>query len=121
MDKSEALRTELYDKVYAEFQTLIAEVEKLPPKEIINKSYEVVAKEDIMMSFDAQEFLSDRQMEALLKANNTLSACYETWMDTDCTYMDIIRDSIEDCANDRVKELAAENATKKKADQEPER
>ena len=121
MGKTEALRTNLYDKVYAEFQTFIAEIKKLPPGEIINKSYEVVSKEDIVMSFDSQGFLSDRQMEALLKANNTLNACYEAWMDTDCTYMDMIQDSIENCANDRSKELAAEKASKKKADKEPER
>ena len=64
------------------------------------------------------EYLSDKQVKELLKLDYPLSACYEEWMDTDYSHMEMLRDTIDTFSQRLVDEREAE---KNKKRQEPER
>ena len=99
----EDLRDLLYQKASKEQDAYYAELRKMTPEQIIEKAYEIVMREDIMIVFE-DESLSDKQVEALAKLEYPLSACYDEWQDTDVTYMDILRDAINDFAKKLVEE-----------------
>ncbi len=117
MNQTEELRDLLYDKVKAEYDQFLDGLKTLPVEEVIQKSYEKVFKEDILLTFEESEHFSDEQLKALLKTSNTLDACYTAWLKQDYTYMDMLSDTIGDYAENRVKEIV--KAQKKKS--EPER
>ena len=64
--------------------------------------------------------LSDKQVEALVKLDYPIAACYEEWQKNDVTYMDRLRDVVDDVANDLIKQNEAEKQNNKKR-HEPER
>ena len=47
-------------------------------------------RDDILMLFE-DDFLDDKQMKELLKLNQPLAACYNEWLENDCSYMDMLR------------------------------
>ena len=114
----EDLRDLLYQKASKEQETYYDELRKMTPEQIIEKAYEIVMREDIMIVFE-DDSLSDKQVEALAKLEYPLSACYDEWQDTDVTYMDRIRDVIDDFANEIIKQNEAKKHNPKKY--EPER
>ena len=91
----------------------------MTPEQIIEKAYEIVMREDIMIVFE-DDSLSDKQVKALAKLEYPLSACYDEWQKTDVTYMDRLRDVVDDVANDLIKQNEAEKQNNKKR-HEPER
>lgn len=120
---TEDLRDLLYKKVSKEQDDYIEHLKTLSPKEIIDKSYEKVMRDDILMTFEndyMSEYLSDKQVKELLKLDYPLSACYEEWMDTDYSHMEMLRDTIDTFAQRLVDENEAEKQKNKKR-QEPER
>lgn len=119
----EDLRDLLYQKASKEQDDYIEHLKTLSPKEIIDKSYEKVMRDDILMTFEndyMSEYLSDKQVKELLKLDYPLSACYEEWMDTDYSHMEMLRDTIDTFAQRLVDENEAEKQKNKKR-QEPER
>lgn len=115
----EKLRNVLYEKASKEQEFYYAELKKMSQEQIIEKAYEIVMREDIMIVFE-DESLSDKQVEALVKLDYPLSACYDEWQKTDVSYMDRIRDVIDDFANDLIRKNEVEKNKNKKR-QEPER
>lgn len=114
----EDLRDLLYQKASKEQDAFIENLKTLSPQKIIDKSYEKVMRDDILMTFE-DDYLSDKQVAELIKLDYPLSACYEEWMDTDYSHMEMLRDTIDDYAKRLVKEHEAEKQNKKK--QKPER
>ena len=115
----EDLRQTLWEKAAKEQSDYVEYLKTLPPEQIIDRAYEKVMRDDILIVFE-DESLSDKQVEALVKLDYPLSACYDEWQKTDVTYMDRIRDVIDDVANDLIKKNEAEKQKNKKR-QEPER
>lgn len=75
---------------------------------IINSSYEIVIKEDIISLFDCNNnLLTDEQCAALLKFKDPLNVLYDAWMENDYSHMDMLRDTITDRADEAVKEMVA--------------
>lgn len=81
---TEYLRINLYEKAYKEQQEFIAELKKSTPEKIIEQAYELVMREDILMTFE-DDYLSPEQAKALLKLEYPLAACYRTWLKNDCS------------------------------------
>ena len=78
--------------------------------DIIDSSYEIVIKEDILVLFEVRNnLLTDKQCAALLKFKNPLNVLYDAWMENDYSHMDALRDTIIDRADEAVKELNARN------------
>ena len=119
----ENLRQTLWEKAAKEQSDYIEHLKTLPPEQIIDRAYEKVMRDDILMTLEndyMSDFLSDKQVKELLKLDYPLSVCYDEWQKTDVTYMDRLRDVVDDVANDLIKQNEAEKQNNKKR-HEPER
>ena len=114
----ENLKDLLYKKASKEQEDYIEHLKTLPPKQIIDRAYEKVMRDDILITFE-DESLSDKQIEALSKLEYPLSACYYEWQKNDVTYMDRLLEVVDDYAKDLVKAEEEKQKVKKKT--EPER
>ena len=70
-----------------------------PPEEILHHTYEYTVREDIVMAMEELE-LTDAQAQALLESPSPLSDVYRYFEKLETGYMDVIRDSIENRADD---------------------
>lgn len=105
---TEELQNLLYEKVKQEYDEFIANLKKLPPEKIIKNSYKKVMFEDIVASFEGEDsFLDKEQLIVLLQFDYPLYICYEAWLDTDYTHMDMLRDSIIEYIDIDIKETNA--------------
>ena len=97
----ENLRQTLWEKAAKEQSDYIEHLKTLPPEQIIDRAYEKVMRDDILMTFEndyMSEYLSEKQVKELLKLDCPLAACYAEWLDTDVSHMDMLRDTIDDFA-----------------------
>ncbi|WP_226393742.1 DUF3848 domain-containing protein [Ructibacterium gallinarum] len=117
---SNNLRELLLEKVYKEQSDFIETLKLQPPEKIIDSSYEKVMRDDILMTFE-DDYLSDEQVMELLKLDYPLSACYNEWMDTDYSHMEMLRDTIDDYTKRLVDENKQESEKTQKKKYEPER
>ncbi len=101
----ENLRILLYQKVAKEQSDFVEYLKMLPPDEIIDKAYEKALRDDILLSFE-NDYLSNEQMKELIKLEKPLAACYNEWLDTESSHMEMLRDTIADFTNQLVKENA---------------
>ena len=76
---TENLRDLLWEKAAKEQSDFIEHLKMLPPEQIIDRSYEKVLRDDILMTFEG-DYLSDKQVAELVKLDYPLSACYNEWM-----------------------------------------
>lgn len=110
----------LYRKAAQEQEHFIENLKSRPPEKIIEAAYEKVMRDDILILLEPEnETLSHEQVKALLKLNYPLSACYDAWLHNDCSYMDMLRDTITDFAEGLAEKAEPQKAQKKK--HEPER
>lgn len=100
---SEKISSALYNKLKIEYDMFLDNLKTLSPDEIIKHSYETVFKEEILTCFENGKPLNDRQSKALLSTNNSLDYLYNEWLDTDCSYLDSVLDSIRESANKEIK------------------
>lgn len=117
MEQRNELKDLLYEKMSKEQDNFIEKLKHLSPEEIISKAYEKIMRDDILMLFD-DDFLDTKQMKALLKLEYPLSACYDEWLKNDCTYMDMLRDTVDDFSENLARN---QEQAKKKKRSEPER
>ena len=103
---TEEMHTALYEKFSAEQDIYRAWLLKQTPEEIIQHSYEYTVREDIVMMMEDAEF-SPQQAAALLWKGTTLSDIYKDFTKMETGYMDILRDTVENRANDILKEAEA--------------
>ena len=69
------------------------------PEEILHHTYEYTVREDIVMAMEELE-LTDAQAQALLESPSPLADVYRYFEKLETGYMDVIRDSIENRADD---------------------
>ena len=86
-------------KIDSEYYAFLDELEKKEPKEIIAAAYEKVFKEDIMMILSENDLPYDRA-KALLRMDYPLDAAYKAWLGRDSTYMEDLRDCVEEFAKE---------------------
>ena len=103
---TEEMLTALYEKFSAEQDNYRAWLLKQTPEEIIQHSYEYAVRQDIVMMMEDAEF-SPQQAAALLWKGTTLSDIYKDFTKVETGYMDILRDTVENRANDILKEAEA--------------
>ena len=117
MEQKNTITDLLYEKMSNEQNDFVENLKHLSPEKIIQSAYEKVMRDDILMLFE-DDFLDDKQIKALLRLERPLSACYDEWLKNDCSYMDMLRDTVDDFSKDLVKE---HEKAKKKKRSEPER
>ena len=69
------------------------------PCPCVNHAYEYTIREDIVMAIEELE-LTDTQAQALLESPSPLADVYRYFEKLETGYMDVIRDSIENRADD---------------------
>ena len=84
----------LYEKMSKEQDNFIENLKHSSPEEIIHSAYENVMRYEILMLFEYY-FLDDKQIKALLRLEKPLSACYDEWLKNDCSYMDMLCDTVD--------------------------
>jgi hypothetical protein len=114
----EHLKKKLVDKAIREQENYIEELKKLPPEKILEKAYEKVMRDDLIIAFE-YTLLSDEQLTALIETDYPLSACFDAWQKTDETYMDRLMQIVDNYSEKLVKEETEKQKNKKR--QEPER
>jgi len=92
----------LYEKMSAEYDSFIERLKQMPPEQIIEHSYEKVMKEDLLSCFEFTD-RSQSEAKAMYLQKNPLDALYEAWLKTDASYMDMLRDSADECVKSAVK------------------
>ena len=117
MENTEKLMTQLYEKAKSEQDKFVEELKKSTPEQIIEQAYELVMREDILITFEDNTYLEPKEIKALLKIPDVLSTCYNHWLDCDELHMEGLRDTISDFAGGYAKSLEA----KHKKHNEPER
>ena len=93
------LNTALYEKMAAEQDNYRDWLKSPPPEEILHHTYEYTVREDIVMAMEQLE-LTDAQAQALLDSPSPLADVYRYFEKLETGYMDVIRDSIENRADD---------------------
>jgi hypothetical protein len=88
------LQENLFEKLSIEYNYFIADLLDKPPGDILDAAYEKVIKADILYNFEGNE-LSDNETLALLAFEFPLDEMYLDWLDSDNSYMDVLRDSID--------------------------
>lgn len=94
----ESLRELLYQKASKEQDAFIEHLKTLPPEQIISMCDEISTKNNIFSIFaDERKMptLSDRQVNGLLNFDNPIEACYNAWLKSGATYMDVVQESVE--------------------------
>ncbi len=88
----------LYDKMSREYDLFLDNLKTKPPEDIIKSGYEIVVKEDILSIF---EFATLPQVEAksMYLQNKPLEKVYQEWLGNDYSYMDMLRDTVNDAVN----------------------
>ena len=103
---NEEMHTALYEKFSAEQDNYRAWLLKQTPEEILHHTYEYTVREDIVMMMEEAEF-SPQQARALLWKGTTLSDIFKSFTKVETEYMDILRNTVENRANDILKEAEA--------------
>ena len=99
MSTKDELETKLYEKMSQENEVFLAEMKTQSPDEIISHAYEIACRDNLLMLFEDETSLSERQLAVLTEFEHPLSQLYTDWLSRDTDEMDAFRDSIACCAD----------------------
>ena len=88
------LHEQLVNKIHKEQEEYLAEIEKLPPREIINKAYEISHRAEFADIFENVKF-DDETMEEMLKSPNIIAEIYDEWLGVDDNMWEMLEETIE--------------------------
>ena len=92
----------LYEKAQKEYNDLIAELKELPSEQVIERAYEKVIKENILCILEDSQ-RDQKEAKALYLEKYPLDRAYQDWLKSDVSGTAMLRDSIDDTANDESK------------------
>ena len=92
------LDEQLYGKLSQEQDTFRKELLALPPEEILDKAWEYLVREDIMLAMEYNE-LDDEQAKALLELPDAMSDLCDTVKGKDSRQQETIWNAIDERAN----------------------
>lgn len=92
---TEQLNTALYNKMYAEQEQFKSMLRSSTPEVVMQHSYELVIREDILLSIEEND-LTPKQCKALLKQKKPLSELFLAWEKSESNHMMEILTCIED-------------------------
>lgn len=97
--------TALYEKMAAEQEEFRDWLKSQPSEEVLNHAYEYTVREDILMEMEQLE-LTISQSKALLISPSPLADVYRYFEKLETDHMDVVRDSIENRADELVEQQA---------------
>ena len=102
----------LFEKMSTEYENYINSVKSYTDSDaVIRSAYEITMKSDILVCFENENILSDKECRALLKRKCPLDILYNAWLKSDFSHMNMLRERISDEAKKVVKEIASRNIT----------
>ena len=104
----EQLENKLYERMSAENETFLTDLKAKPVDEIISHAYEIACRDNLLMLFEDETSLSERQLTVLNEFEHPLSQLYTDWLSRDTDEMDAFRDSIACCADDILRKRVEE-------------
>jgi hypothetical protein len=102
------LENTLYERMSAENEAFLADLRVKPVDEIISHAYEIACRDNLLMLFEDETSLSERQLTVLNEFEHPLSQLYTDWLSRDRDEMDAFRDSIACCADDILRKRVEE-------------
>ncbi len=105
----EQLENRLYERMSAENEAFLADLRVKPVDEIISHAYEIACRDNLLMLFEDETSLSERQLAVLTEFEHPLSQLYTDWLSRDTDEMDAFRDSIACCADDILRKKSKKN------------
>lgn len=93
----------LVNKAHEEQEQYLTEIEKLPPKEIIYKAYEISYRNELLNILENAQF-TDKLTQALSELPNPIAYLYDLWLGVDGSDWDMLVDVVRDCESILVKE-----------------
>ena len=108
MPTKDELETKLYEKMSQENEVFLVEMKTQSPDEIISHAYEIACRDNLLMLFEDETSLSERQLEVLMEFDHPLEALFDDWINRDSDEMDRFRDSVEACADDILRKRVEE-------------
>lgn len=109
----EELNRQLYDKMSAEFEKFKEDLLNSSPQEVLDRAYEYVIKDDILISLEYNDLTASRA-DVLLKSENSLNDVYNAWMDSESNHMDEIRDILDSAADGLIRDAEHQREIKAK-------
>jgi len=100
---SEELNLKLYNKILDEQQAYRDYLMGQPAEEILRNAYELAIREDILLSFEYNDF-TDEQAEALLASETPLADIFRQFEQIESDHMELVRSCIETRANDLIED-----------------
>ena len=102
MNSKKILIDKIIDKFNEEYDNFINEIKKLSTDEIIDRAYEITAKQEITNLY--LENLNIKSLKDLIKTDNILDKIYKDFEDNNGSYYSLI----EEYAYDYIDELSNE-------------
>ena len=104
------MEDELQEKLEQEIKDLEQELLQLEPKTILDRAYEYVSKIQIKDEILGRD-LDYEEKRAIMKADNVLQSCYDSWLDEDSSLSEMYEFSIDEAIENIVEDYK-ENKTK---------
>ena len=108
MPTKNELENQIYEKMSQENAAFLAGMKTKSPDEIISHAYEIACRDNLLMLFEDETSLSERQLAVLTEFEHPLSQLYTDWLSRDTDEMDAFRDSIACCADDILRKRVEE-------------
>ncbi len=110
---TEELNLQLYNKMSAEFAKFKEELLNSSPQEVLDRAYEYIIKDDIVLSLEYSDLTASRA-DALLKSENSLDEVYDAWMESESSHMDEIREVLDSAAESLIRDAQHQREAKAK-------
>lgn len=110
---TEELNLQLYNKMSAEFEKFKEELLNSSPQEVLDRAYEYIIKDDIVLSLEYSDLTASRA-DALLKSENSLDEVYDAWMESESSHMDEIREVLDSAAESLIRDAEHQREAKAK-------
>ena len=91
MNNEMKIREEVYNKMESEYQNFINNLKEKTPDEIVDKSYEITIKEELLYDFQPEyEFYNIEKIRALNKSKAPLEELYQGWLSYDTNIHEVL-------------------------------
>lgn len=110
---TEELNLQLYNKMSAEFEKFKEELLNSSPQEVLDRAYEYIIKDDIVLSLEYSDLTASRA-DALLKSENSLDEVYDAWMESESSHMGEIREVLDSAAESLIRDAQHQREAKAK-------
>ena len=102
---NEHLNTQLYRKLYREFEAFKNWLMKQSPGVILQNAYKYAMMEDVLLTFENNN-LSDEHAKALLKGKGHLEKILDRWQADGTGHMDSMRQKAQEYATEMAEKQA---------------